>query len=71
MYIIRNHDENKQGHHGSINVMHIIKEIGNIFFTAGEFGEIKVWDGENFELKGEFKGHEKEKSIYYLESYLD
>ncbi|KAL4490870.1 hypothetical protein ABPG72_008606 [Tetrahymena utriculariae] len=69
MYYIRNHDENPKGHRGSVNVMHKINQIPNIFFTAGEFGEIKVWDSEKFELKGELIGHEKEKSVYYLESY--
>ncbi|KAL4451036.1 hypothetical protein ABPG74_021358 [Tetrahymena malaccensis] len=69
MYYIRNHDENPKGHRGSVNVMHKINQIPNIFFTAGEFGEIKVWDSENFELKGDLIGHEKEKSVYYLESF--
>lgn len=70
MYYIRNHDENPRGHRGSVNVMHKINHLPNLFFTAGEFGEIKVWDSEKFEMRGEMLGHDKEKSVYYLESYM-
>lgn len=50
MYFIRSYNENPKGHRGSVNAMHKINAFPNLFFTAGEFGEIKIWDNDNFEL---------------------
>lgn len=54
-------------HSGSINVMMKSSLNKNVFFTGGEKGEIKIWDLKTMEVKGEFVGHDKAKSVYFLE----